>query len=134
MSTLGLILSHDDTDHPFVTTFAYEKGLRPLYEAIGCDLVEVAARGTIAGLPVTLIVDEEGLYKEPTYRNRAANDLAATLTKNPAFALELPLVGHATLVYDTGEDWRGFTPDELTKIIATLEHDGFDCIVPKAAA
>ena len=133
MSRLGLILSHDENDHPFVTTFAYEQGLRPLYEQIGCTLVEVAARGSIAGLPVMLIVDEEGLYKEHPYRNRAANDLAATLTGNAAYALNLPLVGHAVLLYDTGEDWRGFTSDELAPLIAQLEHDGFDCIVPKAA-
>lgn len=126
---LALLLSHDESDHPFVTTTPYAGGLRSLYAAIGCALVEVAARGRLAGLPVTLLVDEEGRYKSVTYRNRAANDLAATLTGNPAFALQLPLVGHAVVVYDTGEDWRGFTAAELARIIAELERDGYDCIV-----
>jgi hypothetical protein len=133
MSSFGLILSHDDADHPFITTFPYAKGLQPLYEQIGCDLVEVAARGVIAGIAVTLLIDEEGLYKRPTYRNRAANDLAASLTGNPAYAHELPLVGHAVLVMDTGEDWRGFTAQELATVVAALEHDGHDCIVAKGA-
>lgn len=128
MSGFGLILSHDASDTPFITTFPYSGGLRTLYEQIGCSLVEVAARGRYAGADVTLLVDEEGLYKRPTYQNRPANDLAAEMTGNPVFSLQMPLVGHAVLVFDAGEDWRGFTPDELAKIITKLRHGGYDVI------
>jgi hypothetical protein len=134
MTTLALLFSHDDADRSFASPFPYAKGLAPLYEQIECELVEVAARGTIAGLPVTLIVDEEGLYKRPTYRNRGANDVAAEITGNPVYALQMPLVGHAALVYDTGEDWRGFTPDEFATIVAKLREGGYDVITADSAA
>jgi hypothetical protein len=133
MSALALLFSHDPSDHPFVSSFAYPGGLAPLYRAVECELVEVAVRGTIANLPVTLIVDEEGLYKQPSYRNRGANDVASEISGNPVYALQMPLVGHAALVYDTGEDWRGFTPDEFAKIVVKLRHDGYDVIVSDPA-
>ena len=134
MSALALLFSHDPADRPFVSSFAYPGGLAPLYRAVECELVEVAVRGTIAGLPVTLIVDEEGLYKQPSYRNRGANDIASQISGNPVYALQMPLVGHAALVYDTGEDWRGFSADEFAKIVAKLREGGYDVIAPDRAA
>lgn len=134
MSTLALLFSHDPADHPFASPFPFSGGLTPLYDAIECELVEVAARGRYAGLPVMLIVDEEGLYKSGNYRNRHANDLAAELTGNAVYTLQQPLVGHAALVYDTGEDWRGFTAPELATIVAKLREGGYDVIVADSAA
>jgi hypothetical protein len=124
MTKQAVLFTHTDGDRPVASPFDYEHGLPALYQAIGCDLVEVAANGTFAGLAVTLIVDEEGLYRQPTI-NRHANDFAAEITGNAIYALRPSLVGPAVVVFDTGDDWRGFTPDELATVLDTLRNGGY---------
>ena len=124
MTKQAVLFTHTDGDRPVASPFDYEHGLPALYQAIGCDLVEVAANGTFAGLAVTLIVDEEGLYRQPTI-NRHANDFAAEITGNAIYALRPSLVGPAVVVFDTGDDWRGFTPDELATLLDTLRNGGY---------
>ena len=124
MTKQAVLFTHTDGDRPVASTFDYEHGLPALYQAIGCDLVEVAANGKFAGLAVTLIVDEEGLYRQPTI-NRHANDFAAEITGNAIYALRPSLVGPAVVVLDTGDDWRGFTPDELATVLDALRNGGY---------
>jgi hypothetical protein len=78
-------------------------GLAGLYELTDCQMVEVAGRGTLGGVKVALLCDEEGLLKaNPT------NNLTA---------------GTCSLVSD--DDLRGLTADEVAKITKALDNGGY---------
>jgi hypothetical protein len=103
-----------------------EEGLGEMYRTIGCDLVEIAGAGELAGVPVILWVDEEGLYHEPVMMNLAACDLLAEATNSaPAYLLGGGLVGHAVLLFNSGSDHRGFTAEEADKISGVLVSGGY---------
>ena len=103
-----------------------EAGLGEMYRTIGCDLVEIAGTGELAGVPVILWVDEEGLLKPAPLMNLAACDLLAEATDSaPAYLLGGGLVGFALLLRDTGNDSRGFTSDEADAISAALVAGGY---------
>ena len=103
-----------------------EAGLGEMYRTIGCDLVERAGVGELAGVPVILWVDEEGLLKPAPLMNLAACDLLAEATDSaPAYLLGGGLVGHAVLLFNNGSDHRGFTADEADKISGVLVAGGY---------
>ena len=103
-----------------------ESGLGEMYRTIGCDLVERAGVGELAGVPVILWVDEEGLLKPAPLMNLAACDLLAEATDSaPAYLLGGGLVGHAVLLFNNGSDHRGFTADEADKISGVLVAGGY---------
>lgn len=103
-----------------ITKAAHGKGLRDVYNAIGCSLVEIASRGKIGGVPVVLLCDEEGLLVNSPRRNLTAADVRAVAeSAAPYYAL----VGDCVLVHD--DELRGFTPEEVAKIEAVLNDGGF---------
>jgi hypothetical protein len=103
-----------------------EEGLGEMYRTIGCDLVEIAGTGELAGVPVILWVDEEGLYHEPVLMNLAACDLLAEASNSaPAYLVGGGLVGKAILLVNLGSDHRGFTADEADKISGVLVAGGY---------
>jgi len=95
-------------------------GLAPMYEAMGCNLVEIASRGKIGGVPVVLLCDEEGLLVQSPRRNMTAADVRAVAE---AAAPYYTIAGDCVLVHD--DELRGFTDAELAKIERVLNDGGF---------
>ena len=99
-------------------------GLAGLYELTDCDMVEVAGRGTLGGVKVALLCDEEGLFKANPTNNLTACDLLAEITNSaPAYLLGGGLAGTCSLVSD--DDLRGLTADEVAKITKALDNGGY---------
>ena len=91
------------------------EGLAGLYAATECSMVEVAAVGTLGGVKVALLCDEEGLFVENPEQNLTAADLRAEMSDGfPQY----------TLVADD-TNLRGFTADELAKIKRQLKNGGY---------
>jgi hypothetical protein len=103
-----------------------EEGLGEMYRTIRCNLVEIAGTGELAGVPVILWVDEEGLYHEPVLMNLAACDLLAEASNSaPAYLVGGGLVGRAILLVNLGSDHRSFTAEEADKISSVLAAGGY---------
>jgi hypothetical protein len=99
-------------------------GLAPMYDAIGCQYVEMVGRGKIGGVPVALLVDEEGLLVQNPRLNLTACDVLAVATKSaPLYLTGGGLAGDAVLVHD--DELRGFTDAEIAKIERVLNDGGF---------
>lgn len=97
------------------------EGLAGLYAATECSMVEVAAVGTLGGVKVALLCDEEGLFVENPEQNLTAADLRAEMSDGfPQYTL----VGTCSLVADD-TNLRGFTADELAKIKRQLKNGGY---------
>jgi hypothetical protein len=89
--------------------------------------MEVAARGDIAGVPCVLICDEEGRVRADRFINWAAADLATTMTQNPQW-LFMGIYGDCVLLRDGEEDWRAFTGEEVSTVLAQLYDGGFNVL------
>lgn len=96
-------------------------GLAGLYELTDCRMVEVAAVGTLGGVKVALLCDEEGLLVNNPERNLTAGDLRAEMSNG---APEYTLVGTCSLVADD-TNLRGFTAEEVAKITKALDKGGY---------
>jgi hypothetical protein len=100
-------------------------GLAGLYELTDCSMVEVAAVGTLGGVKVALLCDEEGLLKSNPSNNLTACDLAAEMSNTaPAYLNGGGLAGTCSLVADDS-DLRGFTAEEVAKITKALDKGGY---------
>jgi hypothetical protein len=100
------------------------EGLSGLYAATDCSMIEVASTGKIAGVPVAIICDEEGLLKAEPTMNLTACDVVALATESaPMYLLGGGLVGTVSIVHD--DELRGFTDAELASIVAVLRDGGF---------
>lgn len=100
------------------------EGLSGLYAATDCQLIEIAARGTIAGVPVAIVCDEEGLLKAEPKMNLTACDVVAVATQSaPMYLSGGGLAGTVSIVHD--DELRGFTADEREKILTVLRAGGF---------
>jgi hypothetical protein len=107
-----------------ITITARGEGLAGLYAAADCRMIEIAGSGVLGGVPVALVADEEGLLKAEPEVNLTASDVLAVATKSaPAYLFGGGLVGTCALVHD--EELRGFTADEVARIITALEKGGF---------
>lgn len=96
------------------------EGLLGLYALTECSMIEVASSGVLNGVPVALICDEEGLYKEEVEVNMPACDLRAEMTNSgPHYSI----VGTCSLVSD--DDLRGFSEIEIVQILIALGHGGY---------
>lgn len=96
-------------------------GLAGLYELTDCKMVEVAAVGTLGGVKVALLCDEDGLFSENPEVNLTACDLRAEMSDGfPQYSL----VGTCSLVADD-TNLRGFTADEVAKITKALDKGGY---------
>ena len=114
-----VVTALEDGSHS-ITKAPRGAGLRDVYDAIGCSLVEVASRGTIGGVPVALRCDEEGLLVSNPRRNLTAADVRAVAeSAGPRY----DIVGNCVLVHD--DELRGFTDAEVAKIEAVLNEGGF---------
>ena len=71
-----------DGTHRIVKTERGVNGLQPMYDAIGCQYVEMVGRGNLGGVPVALLVDEEGLLVQNPRINLTACDVFAVATKS----------------------------------------------------
>jgi hypothetical protein len=121
-----VIRALEDGTHRIVKTERGEqsRGLQPMYDAIGCSLVEMVGRGNLGGVPVALLVDEEGLFAPNARLNLTACDVFAVATKSaPLYLQGGGLVGDAVLVHD--DELRGFTDAEIAKIERVLNDGGF---------
>jgi hypothetical protein len=99
-------------------------GLAGLYELTDCQMVEVAGRGTLGGVKVALLCDEEGLLKANPTNNLTACDLLAEITSSaPAYLMGGGLAGTCSLVSD--DNLRGLTADEVAKITRALDNGGY---------
>lgn len=96
-------------------------GLAGLYELTDCSMVEVAAVGTLGGVKVALLCDEEGLFSENPEVNLTAGDLRNEITES---FLPYSLVGTCSLVADD-TNLRGFTAEEVAKITKALDKGGY---------
>lgn len=96
-------------------------GLAGLYELTDCSMVEVAAVGTLGGVKVALLCDEEGLLVSNPERNLTAGDLRAEMSDGFP---EYTLVGTCSLVADDS-NLRGFTAEEVAKITKALDKGGY---------
>lgn len=100
-------------------------GLAGLYELTDCSMVEVAAVGTLGGVKVALLCDEEGLLKSNPSNNLTACDLAAEMSNSaPAYLNGGGLAGTCSLVADD-TNLRGFTSEEVSKITKALDKGGY---------
>ena len=100
------------------------EGLSGLYAATDCQMIEIAARGTIAGVPVAIVCDEEGLLKADSKMNLTACDVVAVATESaPMYLFGGGLTGTVSIVHD--DELRGFTADERDKIVGILQDGGF---------
>lgn len=99
-------------------------GLAGLYELTDCQMVEVAGRGTLGGVKVALLCDEEGLLKANPTNNLTACDLLAEITNSaPVYLNGGGLAGTCSLVSD--DNLRGLTADEVAKITRALDNGGY---------
>jgi len=114
-----VVRAMEDGSHR-ITKTERGSGLYPLYEAMGCSLVEVASRGKIGGVPVVLLCDEEGLLVQNPRRNMTAADVRAVAESAAPY---YTIAGDCALVHD--EELRGFTDAEIAKIEAVLNDGGF---------
>jgi hypothetical protein len=96
-------------------------GLAGLYALTDCSMVEVAAVGTLGGVKVALLCDEEGLLVNNPERNLTAGDLRAEMSDGFP---EYTLVGTCSLVADDS-NLRGFTAEEVAKITKALDKGGY---------
>lgn len=115
-----------DGTHRIVKTERGEqsKGLYPIYEAIGCRYVEVGGTGKIGGVPVALLVDEEGLLVQNPRPNLTACDVLAVATNSaPLYLRGGGFAGDVALVHD--DELRGFTDAEIATIERVLNDGGF---------
>ena len=95
-------------------------GLAGLYSLTDCSMVEVAATGTLGGVKVALLCDEEGLLVGNPENNLTAGDLRAEITRSgPRYTL----VGTCSIVAD--DNLRGFTDVEVSKITKALDKGGY---------
>jgi hypothetical protein len=115
-----VIRALEDGTHRITKTERGSKGLQDVYNAIGCNLVEIASRGKIGGVPVVLLCDEEGLLVQNPRRNMTAADVRAVAE---AAAPYYTIAGDCALVHD--DELRGFTDAEIAKIEAVLNDGGF---------
>ena len=107
-----------------ITLQPREAGLAGLYALTDCQMVEVAGRGVLGGVPVALVCDEEGLLKPNPKNNLTACDLLAEMTNSaPAYLLGGGLAGTCSLVSD--DDLRALTADEVAKITRALDNGGY---------
>jgi hypothetical protein len=107
-----------------ITITARGEGLDGLYAATECEMVEIVGYGKIGGVEVSVIADEEGLLKSDPELNLTACDVLAVATKSaPAYLNGGGLVGTCSLVHL--ENLRGFTANEVARIISALERGGF---------
>jgi hypothetical protein len=107
-----------------ITITARGEGLDGLYAATECEMVEIVGYGKIGGVEVSVIADEEGLLKADPELNLTACDVLAVATKSaPAYLNGGGLVGTCSLVHN--ENLRGFTANEVARIISALERGGF---------
>ena len=97
------------------------EGLAGLYALTDCKMVEVAATGTLGGVKVAMLCDEEGLLVHNPERNLTAGDLRAEMSDGFP---EYTLVGTCSLVADD-TNLRGFTADEVAKITKALDKGGY---------
>lgn len=124
--TMFVIRALEDGTHRIVKTERGDqsRGLQPMYDAIGCQYVEMVGRGNLGGVPVALLVDEEGLLVQNPRINLTACDVFAVATKSaPLYLQGGGLAGDAVLVHD--DELRGFTDAELVKIERVLNEGGF---------
>ena len=107
-----------------ITITARGEGLDGLCAATECEMVELVGYGKIGGVEVQLVADEEGLLKAEPEVNLTASDVLAVATKSaPAYLFGDGLVGTCSLVHL--ENLRGFTANEVARIITALEKGGF---------
>lgn len=107
-----------------ITLQPREAGLAGLYKLTDCQMVEVAGRGVLGGVPVALLCDEEGLLKPNPTNNLTACDLLAEMTNSaPAYLNGGGLAGTCSLVSD--DDLRALTADEVAKITKALDKGGY---------
>lgn len=107
-----------------ITITARGEGLDGLYAATECEMVEIVGYGKIGGVEVSLVADEEGLLKAEPEINLTACDVLAVATKAaPTYMTGGGLVGTCSLVHL--ENLRGFTANEVARIITALEKGGF---------
>lgn len=104
-----------------ITLQPREDGLAGLYALTDCQMVEVAATGTLGGVKVALLCDEEGLFVENPTLNLTAGDLRNEMTGG---FLPYSLVGTCSLVADDS-GLRGFTSEEVRKITKVLDAGGY---------
>ena len=124
--TMYVIRALDDGTHRVVKMERGDQslGLAPMYDAIRCNYVEMVGRGEIGGVPVALLVDEEGLLVQKPRLNLTACDLLAVATKSaPLYLRGGGLAGDAVMVHD--DELRGFTDAEVAKIERVLNDGGF---------
>lgn len=107
-----------------ITITARGEGLSGLYAATECEMIEVVGSGKVGGVPVAVVADEEGLLKPDPEMNLTACDVLALATKTaPAYLNGGGLVGTCSLVHD--DNLRGFTANEVARIVSALERGGF---------
>jgi hypothetical protein len=107
-----------------ITLQPREAGLAGLYKLTDCQMVEVAGRGVLGGVPVALLCDEEGLLKPNPTNNLTACDLLAEMTNSaPAYLNGGGLAGTCSLVSD--DDLRALTADEVAKITKAFDNGGY---------
>ena len=109
-----------DGTHRIVKTERGVNGLQPMYDAIGCQYVEMVGRGNLGGVPVALLVDEEGLLVQNPRRNMTAADVRAVAESAAPY---YTIAGDCALVHD--DELRGFTDAEIAKIERVLNDGGF---------
>jgi hypothetical protein len=107
-----------------ITLQPREAGLAGLYKLTDCQMVEVAGRGVLGGVPVALLCDEEGLLKPNPTNNLTACDLLAEMTNSaPVYLNGGGLAGTCSLVSD--DDLRALTADEVAKITRAFDNGGY---------
>ena len=95
-------------------------GLAGLYSLTDCSMVEVAATGTLGGVKVALLCDEEGLLVSDPENNLTAGDIRAEITRSgPRYTL----VGTCSIVSD--DNLKGFTDVQAAKIVKALDKGGY---------
>jgi hypothetical protein len=104
-----------------ITLQARGAGLAGLYELTDCSMVEVAAVGTLGGVKVALLCDEEGLLVNSPLVNLTAGDLRNEITES---FLPYSLVGTCSLVADDG-NLSGFSADDVARITKALDKGGY---------
>jgi hypothetical protein len=108
-----------------ITLQPREAGLAGLYKLTDCQMVEVAGVGTLGGVKVALLCDEEGLLKANPTNNLTACDLLAEMSNSaPAYLNGGGLAGTCSLVADDN-NLRGLTADEVAKITKALDKGGY---------
>lgn len=108
-----------------ITLQPREDGLAGLYKLTDCDMVEVVGVGTLGGVKVALLCDEEGLLKPNPTNNLTACDLLAEMTNSaPVYLNGGGLAGTCSLVADDN-GLRGFTADEVSRIGKALDNGGY---------